>query len=227
MRLYLNEDVSCRTSSWGEEVNPKIWRETMNKQQMATFGRVFGWIVFSLTVLASVARAQAPALDAGLISDFGNGSTTAKFGFGWVVSTDSLAGGKSTGEMKIVDGGANGHAHALEVSGLIDGGLPYAWAGVMFAPGSQPFVPVNLSSKKAITFWAKGDGQTYRVLLFTTSGGRIPAKQTFVVGSEWKRFSIPFSAFNGTDGHDVGAILFVGGPTAGKFDFEIDEIKLE
>jgi hypothetical protein len=97
----------------------------------------------------------------------------------------------------------------------------------MFSPGAQPFVPLNLSSKKSSSFFAKGDGQTYRVLFFTASGGRIPAQQTFTAGTEWKKTSIPFSAFNGTDGHDVSAILFVGGPAAGKFDFQIDEIVLE
>ena len=171
--------------------------------------------------------AQASGPEISLISDFDDGTSNATFGTGWALSTDSIAGGKSTGDMKVVDGGANGDKHALDVSGVIDGGLPYAWAGVMWAPGSQPFIPVNLSSKKNISFFAKGDGQTYRVLVFTTSGGRIPAQQTFTAGAEWKKNSIPFSAFNGTDGHDISAILLVGGPAAGKFDFQIDEIKLE
>ena len=175
---------------------------------------------------AKVAQA-APDTGSGLISDFEEGTPSAKFGTGWMLSTDSIAAGKSTGEMKVVDGGANGDKHALEISGVIDGGLPYAWAGVMWAPGSQPFVPVNLSSRKSISFFAKGDGQTYRVLVFTASGGRIPAQQTFTAGSDWKQTSIPFSAFDGTDGHDISAILFVGGPAAGKFDFQVDEIKLE
>lgn len=165
--------------------------------------------------------------DIGLISDFEDGSSKAKFGTGWMPSTDSIAGGKSTGEMKIVDSGANGSKHALDISGMIDGGLPYAWSGVMFSPGAQPFVPVNLSSKKSISFLAKGDGQTYRVLCFTASGGRIPFQQAFATTSDWKQFTIPFAAFNGTDGHDISAILFVGGPAAGKFDFQIDDVKLE
>jgi imidazolonepropionase-like amidohydrolase len=165
--------------------------------------------------------------DLGMISDFDDGKPSTKFGSGWMVSTDSIAGGKSTGEMKVVDGGANGDTHALDVSGIIDGGLPYAWAGVMFSPGAQPFEAVNLTAKKTISFFAKGDGQTYRVLFFTTSGGRIPAQQTFTAAAEWKKISIPFSAFNGTDGHDISAILFVGGPAAAKFDFQIDEVKLE
>ncbi|HTS38568.1 MAG TPA: CIA30 family protein [Candidatus Solibacter sp.] len=165
--------------------------------------------------------------EAGSISDFEDGTTNAKFGSGWVVSTDSIAGGKSIGEMKIVDGGSAGSKHALAVTGEIDGGLPYAWSGVMFSPGAQMFTPVNLSSKKSISFFAKGDGKTYRVLVFTASGGRIPAQQEFVTGPDWKRTNIPFSAFNGTDGHDISAILFVGGPAAGKFDFQVDDIKLE
>ena len=177
---------------------------------------------------ATAAQAPAPSgSDVSLISDFEDGSPSAKFGTGWMLSTDSIAGGKSTGDMKIVDGGARGGKHALDISGVIDGGLPYAWAGVMFSPGSQPFGVLNLSAKKNISFFAKGDGQTYRVLVFTTSGGRIPAQQTFVAGSEWKKTSIPFSAFNGSDGHDVMAILFVGGPAAGKFDFQIDDVKVE
>jgi imidazolonepropionase-like amidohydrolase len=178
---------------------------------------------------AARAPKPAPPVDPsrGLISDFEDGTPKAKFGTEWMLSTDSIAGGKSTGEMKVVDGGANGDKHALDISGLIDGGLPYAWAGVMWAPGSQPFVPVDLSAKKSISFFAKGDGQTYRVLVFTTTGGRIPAQHTFTAGSEWKKTIIPFSAFSGTDGHDISAILFVGGPAAGKFDFQVDEIALE
>ena len=176
---------------------------------------------------AAKAAQAAPDTGSGLISDFDDGTPAAKFGTGWMLSTDSIAAGKSTGAMKVVGGGANRDKHALEISGVIDGGLPYAWAGVMWAPGSQPFIPVNLSSRKSISFFAKGDGQTYRVLVFTASGGRMPAQQTFTAGSDWEQTNIPFSAFNGTDGHDISAILFVGGPAAGKFDFQVDEIKLE
>ena len=163
----------------------------------------------------------------GLISDFDNGKPDTKFGAGWVISTDGIMGGKSTADMKVVAGGANSDAYSLEVSGAIDGGLPFAWGGVMFSPGPQVFAPVNLSAHKTITFWAKGDGKTYRAMIFTESGGRIPAQQTFVAGPEWKRYSLPWTGFNGSDGHDVSAILFVGGPAAGKFDFQIDNIVLD
>jgi hypothetical protein len=129
--------------------------------------------------------------------------------------------------MKPVAGGANDSKHSLKVSGKIDGGLPYAWAGVMFSPGAQVFAPANLSAKKNLTFWAKGDGKTYRVMIFTASGGRIPAQQTFASEKDWKQYKMPLASFNNTDGHDVAAILFVGGPAAGAFEFFVDNIELE
>lgn len=165
--------------------------------------------------------------EVGLISDFEDGKASVKFGAGWSVSTDDIAGGKSTGSINVVVGGANGSKQALAVAGEIAPGLPFAWAGAMFSPGPQPFMPVNLSAKKALTFWVKGDGKTYRAMFFTQSGGRMPAVQTFVAGAEWQKVSLPFSGFNGTDGYDINAILLVGGPTAGKFDFQVDDVKLE
>jgi imidazolonepropionase-like amidohydrolase len=163
----------------------------------------------------------------GTISDFEDNQPSAKFGAGWSVSTDSIAGGKSTAEMKPVAGGANESKYSLKVSGNIDGGLPYAWAGVMFSPGAQVFAPANLAANKDLTFWAKGNGKTYRVMIFTASGGRIPAQQTFTSEKNWKQYKLPLSSFNGTDGHDIAAILFVGGPTAGTFEFSLDDVGLK
>jgi imidazolonepropionase-like amidohydrolase len=163
----------------------------------------------------------------GTISDFEDNKPTAKFGAGWSVSTDSIAGGKSTADMKPVADGANGSKYSLKVSGNIDGGLPFAWAGVMFSPGAQIFAPANLSANKDLTFWAKGDGKAYRAMIFTASGGRIPAQQTFTSEKNWKQYKLPLSSFNGTDGHDIAAILFVGGPAAGTFELYLDNVGLQ
>ena len=167
-----------------------------------------------------------PGSDSGLISDF-ESDTSTKFGSGWSVSTDSVARGKSTGEMKHVDGGAHASKGSLQISGNIDAGLPYAWSGVMFSPGPAPFAAANLSSKKSIHFWSRGDGRTYRVMFFTQSGGYMPSQQTFVAGSDWKEFSFPFSAFNSTDGRDITAIIFAAGVPAGSFEFFIDDVRVD
>ena len=48
---------------------------------------------------------------------FENGEIDGAFGAGWMVSTDEMIGGSSTGDMAVVDGGANGSAHAMRVTG--------------------------------------------------------------------------------------------------------------
>lgn len=170
----------------------------------------------------------APALDLkdGVISSFEDGTIHTGFGAGWSKSTDALMGGKSTTDYEIIAEGANGTKKSLRITGEIASGLPYNWAGAMFSPGAHPFAPVNLSKASGLQFWAKGDGKTYRLMVFTASGGNIPQVESFVAGTDWKHYSFPFSTFGGSDGHDVEAILFSGGPEIGKFSFQIDEVGL-
>jgi ABC-type uncharacterized transport system permease subunit len=165
-----------------------------------------------------------PGSESGLVSDFDEGALSAKFGSGWVDSTDQLMGGKSTAQLKVVDGGAEASKGSLLITGEIAPGSPYPWAGAIFLPGLKPFAPANLSSKKEVSFWVKGDGRTYRLMLFSASRGQIPASQSFVAGPEWKRCSFPISSFQGMDGHDLEGLLFSGGPAPGKFAFQIDQV---
>ena len=164
--------------------------------------------------------------ESGLISDFEDGTTAARFGAGWSVSTDAMANGKSTAELKCIAGGAEGSKGALQISGTIADAFAFPWAGALFSPGSAPMVPVNLSSKKAIHFWIRGDGRPYRLMVFTKSGGYNPAIQNLTVTAEWKEITIPFSAF-GTDGQDINGILFAAGGSPGAFQFAIDNVRLE
>ncbi len=164
--------------------------------------------------------------ESGLVSDFEDGKPSAQFGSGWSVSTDSIAGGKSVGDLEVVAGGANQSRGSLSITGEIRPGAAYAWSGAMFSPGDGPMAPANLSSKKEISFWAKGDGKEYRVMLFATSQGYMPAIQSFVTGPEWKQFTFPISSFNGMDGSDLNGIFFGGGPEPGSFSFQIDEVRL-
>jgi len=163
--------------------------------------------------------------ESGLISDFEDGAATAKFGSGWQVATDQMMGGKSTAQMKVVDGGAENSNKALQVTGEIAEGR-ITWAGALFFPGPTPMAPVNLSGRKAISFWAKGDGRTYQVMLYAKSKGYIPAMKGFTAGPDWKKITILISDFE-TDGSDVEGLMFVAWSTAGPFSFEIDNVRLE
>ncbi|HEV2381995.1 MAG TPA: CIA30 family protein [Terriglobia bacterium] len=167
-----------------------------------------------------------PGSESGLVSDFDEGAPTAKFGSGWFDSTDQMMGGKSTEQFKVVEGGADGTEGSLLITGEIAGGTTFPWAGAMFMPGTKPFAPANLSSKNAIRFWAKGDGKTYRVMLFSASAGPMPAIQEFDAGPEWKQYNFPLASFH-TDGHDIEGVLFSGGPAPGSFAFQIDDVELK
>jgi imidazolonepropionase-like amidohydrolase len=174
----------------------------------------------------AVSSATAPAgLEARVLSDFEDGSRGAAFGTQWQATSDDMAGGKSTGTIAVIDGGAGATTKSLQIRGTIDGSLPYAWYGAMWSPTSVPMQPANLAAKKELRFLARGDGKTYRVMVFAASKGMMPAIATFVAGPEWKEVVLPWSAFQ-TDGRDVMAIIFAGGPEPGPFVFQVDEVTL-
>jgi imidazolonepropionase-like amidohydrolase len=166
-----------------------------------------------------------PGSEAGLVADFEDAKLTAKFGAGLTPSTDAMRGGTSTVDLKIVAGGPKGSTHALAVTGEIKG-EHYPWAGVMFSPGAVTMAPANLSSKKTLTFWVKGDGRRYRVMLFARHLGFMPATRTFVAGRQWTEVSMPIASFEGLDGRDLLGILWTGGPEAGRFALTLDQIQL-
>ena len=184
-------------------------------------GVAFDRPAFAKRVAEANARDLAkPAVESGAISDFNDGTMTTKFGSGWMASTDAMMGGKSTVALAVTDG-------ALVATGTIDGGLPYAWAGPLFTPGKQVFQPADLSHRKTIRFRAKGDGKTYRLMVFAAAKGPMPLVQSFTPGTEWTEHAFPFSAFDNIDGHDLTGILFAAGPAAGDFRLEIDDVQVE
>lgn len=179
----------------------------------------------SVAAARDAAGSPLAGLADGPISDFENGSTTARIGTGWMPNTDSFAGGTSTVSVEVVDGGANGSTKALRLTGTITDAMPQAWAGVMWSPGTQPMQPADLSATSGVRFHARGDGRTYRVLVFAQSRGMVPQMHEFVAPADWTTIEVPWSAF-GTDASDVMAILFVGAPPAGDFRFEVDDVEL-
>lgn len=162
---------------------------------------------------------EARTITTGKISDFEDGQPSTAFGMGWQVSTDSMMGGKSEAKMSVANG-------ALEVTGAINAGAPFPWAGAMFFPATPPMTPANLSKFKEVVFRAKGDGREYVVMMFATRFGNIPQMQAFTPGPEWKEFVMPFKAFSNMDGDDVRGILFSANGTPGSFRFAIDDVRL-
>jgi hypothetical protein len=115
----------------------------------------------------------------------------------------------------------------MEVGGELVAGAQFLWGGALFAPGGSPSQSVNLSGKKAISFWAKGDGKTYTIAVTTENNqGEMPAMKQFAAGPDWKQYSFAISDFK-TDGSDITGLAFVNAGAPGKFDFEIDEVEIK
>ena len=166
------------------------------------------------------------AIAKGAISDFDGGDVTAAFGAGWSPISDQIMGGASQAKIEVIDGGAKDTAKALRVNGVVKAGSgPMAWAGASFVAGADMATPADLSGKQGLSFWAKGDGKSYVVMLFTPATRANPAFVAFTAGPEWKRHEFPFSGFRGADGNDVIS-FFIGATTPGDFAFVVDEVAL-
>ena len=187
----------------------------------------------TLAVVGASGETGMPALPAapagsesGIVSTFDDGKVSANYG-SWTSASDAMQGGKSTVSIQVVDGGANNSKGALRITGEIIPGAPYTYAGALFIPGASFEDPANLSSKKTISFWAKGDGKTYVLAMGTQSRqNQMPAMKPFVAGPDWKQYSFPISSFE-TDGHDVTNLAFARGQEPGKFEFEIDQVEIK
>jgi imidazolonepropionase-like amidohydrolase len=164
------------------------------------------------------------SLGDGAVSDFDADDTpSAKFGSGWQISTDRFMGGTSTAEMRIVKVGARNSTGALDIAGTITAGAAFTWAGAMFFPAATPMMPANLSQFKEIVFWTKGDGAEYRVMVFATKLGNIPASRPFTAGPGWQEVVMPLADF-GVDGSDLRGVLF-SATQPGAFRLTIDDVR--
>ena len=170
-----------------------------------------------------------PGSESGLVSNFDDGKVAANYG-SWIPASDSMNGGKSKSSFKIVEPGANGTKGALEVDGeVIATGGPFSFAGALFSPGPVIMQSVNLSNKKTISFWAKGDGKNYVLLVLTDQSdgsNSVPAMKPFVAGPEWKQYTFPFSDFE-TDGSDLKGLGFLHAQEPRTFSFQIDQVEIK
>ena len=177
-----------------------------------------------------VATAQVPAgSEAAMVSNFDDLKVAASYG-SWMAAGDTMSGGKSTSTIEVVQPGASNTKGALQVAGEVVQGAPFLFAGALFSPGTAPMQPVNLSKKNTISFWAKGDGKTYTLLVLTAArsgqSGEAPAMTSFTAGPEWKKYTFPFSTFE-TDGSDLIGLGFLRTQEVGKFQFQVDELEIK
>ena len=143
---------------------------------------------------ATDATSSAPigvaAPDTAVIADFDNGSDTASYGMGWHAADDKERGGNSTISQRLIEGGAQNSHGALEISGEVGTALQYPFVGTSFLPNGiegREWANQGLmdySSKKTLSFYARGDGQSYTVVIMGPALDAIPAMFPFVAGAD-------------------------------------------
>lgn len=157
--------------------------------------------------------------------------------FYWIGVSDTMMQGKSTVIATVAPEGAAGTKQSLHFTGsIVVGTNPY----IMFAGVATRFegekAVYDVTSYTGIKFWAKGDGNTYRIDLPTVAVTDYMfhyAPFTPPTG-EWKEYKIPFADMKQMPygkkvvwtGKDVQGVQFfpVGGPIE-KFTLQVDEIE--
>ena len=168
---------------------------------------------------------KAPALPAdGRISQFSKQRLASPIGMGWSASTDSFAGGKSTVVLTPGQALADGQV-PLAIDAKVAPGLPFAWAGLAFMPGTQPMESVDFSTVKALRFKVRGDGKTYQVIAMS-QGVQIPGAKPFTAGPEWTEVTVPLRELKGIDPATLTMLGFNAGPQPGDYRFEIVDVRL-
>ncbi len=159
----------------------------------------------------------------GRISQFSKDKLASPIGMGWIASSDSFMGGKSSVTLDWQDGEAPGGT--LDVHAKVVPGFAFPWAGLAFVPGKAPMQPADLSAAKVLKFRVRGDGQRYSVAMMA-QGLSIPVSQSFAAGAQWQEVTLPMASFKGIDLAQVTMISFNAGPAVGEYRFQIADIRL-
>ena len=160
-----------------------------------------------------------------LIGSFDGPQISAPFGT-WMATTDQMADGKSTGQIKLAASGAKASAGALHISGTINAGFAYPWSGAMFM-AADAMAAVDASDKSELVFYTRGDGREYRVMLFSgESASGIPVTQSFKTTADWQEIKLPLADFAGADLTNLRGLAWTADAPEGSFEFWIDEVQL-
>lgn len=169
-----------------------------------------------------------PAPAEGRIASFDEGSAQAPYGMGIQPGGDEFQGGKSTATQRLVDGGADGSKGALEITGEVRPGTQYPSAGAFFFPEGPPTQGVmDYTKKKTLSFYARGDGKQYTLLVLSGTPVRMPPLMLgFTAGPEWQKHEFQIADLGAADWQRVRLIGWMQN-SQGAFQFQLDDIRLE
>jgi hypothetical protein len=132
----------------------------------------------------------------------------------------------------VIDGGATGSKHALELTGTVGNGIQYAFVGASLLPAGKAGVPfpeqplADYSGKKSLHFQARGDGRQYLVVIMGEQLQAMPAMYGFTAGPDWAPVDIPLADMANLDIRRVRVISIGAMEPLGDFALQIDDIEM-
>jgi hypothetical protein len=151
--------------------------------------RIFLGLSMVLLAMLAVASRPAPLV----VDDFEDGDTVSSLGTKWIVYGDGPVGGKSSAQIGVVAGGANGSRKALEISGQVTADFEHGFAGAAIALNKEGRGQ-NLTAYTGIRFYVRGDGNTYQVSVLSSAvKDHNEYSKEFVATKTWKLVTVPFS----------------------------------
>lgn len=177
-----------------------------------------------------------------IFDDFEDNDFISNWNTKWIEMTDKYAGGNSISKIQINDEGADNSKRCLKITGKVTTQFAYGFAGIYanFDPASfEPTSgnPVDLSKFQGIQFYAKGDGNKYRINFVTDNIKDFDYFMfLFSASEDWKLIKIPFkelkqfgfgapSKWTGKDVQGIQILTFTfPGMALDSFELNIDKI---
>ncbi len=159
---------------------------------------------------------------------------SAATGTGW--GTDVDKGGLGTrASFELVPNGAVTKGNAGHFHGALGANrAPWPWAA-MSLNWKVDYAPVDLSSVRAVSFWAKGDGKRYKLKVDKAAATDFAQyEMEFVADSSWKQVVIPFDELEQPswgkkverEFSDTRQLQFAPVEPAASFDLYVDDLQL-
>ena len=138
----------------------------------------------------------------------------------WMAATDQFMGGQSTATLSQLDDGAR-----VQVTGQLNSGFPFPYAGVMWNPGDEMMAAVNLSNAQSLHLRLESGSGTYQIMLF--SGENVNAAPVRIDIDAGGEQTIDLNDLDGLDRSRLRAIgiFAIGASTA--VDFTVENARLQ
>jgi len=138
----------------------------------------------------------------------------------WVPSADNFMGGQSRARIE-----SDAESGTVVVTGELNPGFTFPYAGVMWNPGASMMTAVNLSDAETLSFRLEAEQGSYQVMLFSGEDRMAPPVRTEVpVGEET---TIDLTGFSALDRSRLRAIGIYAVGDEADVEFTIREARLQ